>query len=87
MIFSRSDAVIGWAAKLLPQSVFVMYEQIHPDDPFGRVMQNHFLKLNSAIHALKQYPDTVAQTQRFIQKVCLKLMFHTHFIFEYYVAM
>uniref|UniRef100_A0A8C1VJD4 tRNA wybutosine-synthesizing protein 4 n=1 Tax=Cyprinus carpio TaxID=7962 RepID=A0A8C1VJD4_CYPCA len=39
-----SDAVIGWAAKLLPQSVFVMYEQIHPDDPFGRVMQNHFLK-------------------------------------------
>uniref|UniRef100_A0A8C1KWK6 tRNA wybutosine-synthesizing protein 4 n=1 Tax=Cyprinus carpio TaxID=7962 RepID=A0A8C1KWK6_CYPCA len=63
-----SDAVIGWAAKLLPQSVFVMYEQIHPDDPFGRVMQNHFLKLNSTIHALKQYPDTVAQTQRFIQK-------------------
>uniref|UniRef100_A0A673ICS7 tRNA wybutosine-synthesizing protein 4 n=1 Tax=Sinocyclocheilus rhinocerous TaxID=307959 RepID=A0A673ICS7_9TELE len=73
-----SDAVIGWAAKLLPQSVFVMYEQIHPDDPFGRVMQNHFLKLNSTIHALKQYPDTVAQTQRFIQKgwekcVCLDM--------------
>uniref|UniRef100_A0A672TCF5 tRNA wybutosine-synthesizing protein 4 n=1 Tax=Sinocyclocheilus grahami TaxID=75366 RepID=A0A672TCF5_SINGR len=73
-----SDAVIGWAAKLLPQSVFVMYEQIHPDDPFGRVMQNHFLKLNSTIHALKQYPDTVTQTQRFIQKgwekcVCLDM--------------
>ncbi|RXN29035.1 tRNA wybutosine-synthesizing 4 [Labeo rohita] len=73
-----SDAVIGWAAKLLPQSMFVMYEQIRPDDPFGRVMQNHFLKLNSTIHALKQYPDTVAQTHRFIQKgwekcVCLDL--------------
>uniref|UniRef100_A0A673HFJ6 Leucine carboxyl methyltransferase 1 n=1 Tax=Sinocyclocheilus rhinocerous TaxID=307959 RepID=A0A673HFJ6_9TELE len=64
-----SDAVIGWAAKLLPQSMFVMYEQIHPDDPFGRVMQNHFLRLNSTIHALKHYTDTVAQTQRFIQKV------------------
>ncbi|XP_077072010.1 tRNA wybutosine-synthesizing protein 4 [Siphateles boraxobius] len=73
-----SDAVIGWTAKLLPQSMFVMYEQIHPDDPFGRVMQNHFLKLNSSIHALKQYPHTVAQTQRFIQKgwekcVCLDM--------------
>ncbi|XP_016355052.1 tRNA wybutosine-synthesizing protein 4-like, partial [Sinocyclocheilus anshuiensis] len=59
VIFSRSDAVIGWAAKLLPQSMFVTYEQIHPDYPFGRVMQNHFLRLNSTIHALKQYPDTV----------------------------
>ncbi|KAG1946012.1 tRNA wybutosine-synthesizing protein 4 [Pimephales promelas] len=73
-----SDAVIGWTAKHFPQSMFVMYEQIHPDDPFGRVMQNHFLKLNSSIHALKQYPDTVAQTQRFIQKgwekcVCLDM--------------
>ncbi|XP_056611537.1 tRNA wybutosine-synthesizing protein 4 [Triplophysa dalaica] len=73
-----SDAVIGWAARLLPQSVFVMYEQIHPDDPFGRVMQNHFLKLNSTIHALKQYPDSFAQTQRFIQKgwdkcICLNM--------------
>ncbi|ROL55070.1 tRNA wybutosine-synthesizing protein 4 [Anabarilius grahami] len=73
-----SDAVIGWTAKLFPQSMFVMYEQIHPDDPFGRVMQNHFLKLNSTIHALKQHPHTVAQTQRFIQKgwekcVCLDM--------------
>nr|XP_055071846.1 tRNA wybutosine-synthesizing protein 4 [Misgurnus anguillicaudatus] len=73
-----SDAVIGWAAKLLPQSLFVMYEQIHPDDPFGLVMQNHFLKLNSTIHALKQYPDSNAQTQRFIQQgwekcVCLDM--------------
>lgn len=63
-----SDAVIGWAARLLPQSMFVLYEQIRPDDPFGRVMQSHFLKLNSKIHSLQQYPDTVAQTQRFIQE-------------------
>ncbi|TRY91864.1 hypothetical protein DNTS_027206 [Danionella cerebrum] len=63
-----SDAVIGWAARALPQSMFVMYEQIRPDDPFGRVMQLHFLKLNSTIHALKQYPDTVTQTHRFIRK-------------------
>uniref|UniRef100_A0A7N9AWE5 tRNA wybutosine-synthesizing protein 4 n=1 Tax=Mastacembelus armatus TaxID=205130 RepID=A0A7N9AWE5_9TELE len=73
-----SDAVISWAAKLLPQSVFVMYEQIHPDDPFGRIMQDHFLKLNSALHALRQYPDTAAQTCRFLdegwdQCVCLDM--------------
>uniref|UniRef100_A0A3B5LII6 tRNA wybutosine-synthesizing protein 4 n=1 Tax=Xiphophorus couchianus TaxID=32473 RepID=A0A3B5LII6_9TELE len=64
----RSDAVIGWAAKRLPQSLFVMYEQICPDDPFGRVMQDHFLKLNSTLHALQQYPDLSAQRQRFLDK-------------------
>ncbi|MEQ2240541.1 hypothetical protein ILYODFUR_016133 [Ilyodon furcidens] len=63
-----SDAVISWAAKLLPQSLFVIYEQIHPEDPFGRVMQDHFLKLNSALHALQQYPDLSAQRRRFLDK-------------------
>ncbi|XP_031729234.1 tRNA wybutosine-synthesizing protein 4 [Anarrhichthys ocellatus] len=72
----RSDAVISWAAKLLPQSLFVMYEQIHPQDPFGRIMQDHFLKLNSTLHALRQYPDAAAQRRRFLDKgweqcVCL----------------
>ncbi|KAI3355652.1 hypothetical protein L3Q82_004244 [Scortum barcoo] len=73
-----SDAVISWAAKLLPQSVFVMYEQIHPHDPFGRIMQEHFLKLNSTLHALQQYPDASAQRRRFLDKgweqcVCLDM--------------
>ncbi|CAJ1078943.1 tRNA wybutosine-synthesizing protein 4 isoform X1 [Xyrichtys novacula] len=73
-----SDAVIRWAAKLLPQSLFVIYEQIHPLDPFGRIMQDHFLKLNSTLHALRQYPDTAAQRRRFLDKgwdqcVCLDM--------------
>ncbi|KAF3694456.1 tRNA wybutosine-synthesizing protein 4 [Channa argus] len=63
-----SDAVISWAAKFLPQSLFVMYEQIRPQDPFGRIMQDHFLKLNSTLHALRQYPDQAAQIHRFLDK-------------------
>ncbi|XP_035030289.2 tRNA wybutosine-synthesizing protein 4 [Hippoglossus stenolepis] len=73
-----SDVVISWAAKLLPQSLFVMYEQIHPHDPFGSIMQDHFHKLNSTLHALRQYPDTAAQRRRFLDKgwdqcVCLDM--------------
>nr|XP_020493507.1 tRNA wybutosine-synthesizing protein 4 isoform X1 [Labrus bergylta] len=73
-----SDAVIRWAAKRLTQSLFVMYEQIHPHDAFGRIMQDHFLKLNSTLHALRQYPDTAAQRHRFLDKgwercVCLDM--------------
>ncbi|KAJ8396314.1 hypothetical protein AAFF_G00018910 [Aldrovandia affinis] len=74
----RSDSVIEWAARSFPQSLFVMYEQVRPHDPFGRVMQDHFLKLNSALNALSHYPDTAAQTQRFIDRgwescVCLDM--------------
>ncbi|XP_036401358.1 tRNA wybutosine-synthesizing protein 4 [Megalops cyprinoides] len=64
----RSDTVIGWAAKKFPESLFVMYEQVRPHDPFGRVMQDHFLKLNSALHALSHYPNTTAQRQRFLDR-------------------
>ncbi|XP_042351118.1 tRNA wybutosine-synthesizing protein 4 [Plectropomus leopardus] len=74
----RSDAVISWAAKLLPQSLFVIYEQIHPHDPFGRIMQDHFVKLNSTLHALRLYPDAAAQRRRLLDKgwercVCLDM--------------
>ncbi|XP_053732634.1 tRNA wybutosine-synthesizing protein 4 [Synchiropus splendidus] len=73
-----SDSVISWTSKLLPHSLFVMYEQIHPNDPFGQVMQEHFLKLNSKIHALLKYPDTAAQMRRFLDRgwdksVCLDM--------------
>ncbi|XP_030283503.1 tRNA wybutosine-synthesizing protein 4 [Sparus aurata] len=73
-----SDAVISWVAKVLPQSLFVVYEQINPHDPFGLIMQDHFLKLNSTLHALRQYPDTAAQRHRFLDKgweqcVCLDM--------------
>nr|XP_015214004.1 PREDICTED: tRNA wybutosine-synthesizing protein 4-like [Lepisosteus oculatus] len=74
----RSDALIGWAAGLLPHAVFVMYEQLRPHDPFGRVMQEHFRRLSSALHALSEYPDTEAQRRRFLDRgwehcVCLDM--------------
>lgn len=71
----RSDAVIRWVAKLLPQSLFVIYEQIHPHDPFGHIMQDHFLKLNSTLHALRQYPDAAAQRHRFLDKASVQTLF------------
>ncbi|NXE57171.1 TYW4 protein, partial [Casuarius casuarius] len=65
---SRSDALIEWAAERFSQACFVLYEQMHPEDPFGRVMQQHFSQLNSTLHSLAQYPDREAQRRRFLQK-------------------
>ncbi|XP_033843088.1 tRNA wybutosine-synthesizing protein 4 [Periophthalmus magnuspinnatus] len=73
-----SDSLIRWAAELLPQSVILIYEQIHPFDPFGQIMQEHFRKLNSALYALNKYPDADAQRRRLLdngweQCVCLDM--------------
>ncbi|XP_023801618.1 tRNA wybutosine-synthesizing protein 4 isoform X2 [Cyanistes caeruleus] len=65
---TRSDALIQWAAEHFPQACFLMYEQVHPEDPFGHVMQQHFSQLNTALHSLAQYPDCEAQQRRFLGK-------------------
>ncbi|NWY07820.1 TYW4 protein, partial [Nothoprocta ornata] len=64
---SRSDALVQWAADCFSQACFVLYEQMHPEDPFGRVMQRHFNQLNSPLHSLAQYPDHEMQRRRFLQ--------------------
>lgn len=33
--------VIRWAAEKFPSALFAVYEQIHPDDPFGRTMMRN----------------------------------------------
>ncbi|NWU73394.1 TYW4 protein, partial [Pterocles burchelli] len=65
---SRSDALLRWAAERFPRACFLLYEQMHPGDPFGRVMQQHFSQLNSALRSLAQYPDCQAQQRRFLEK-------------------
>lgn len=69
MVTCRSDALVQWAARSFSQAWFVLYEQIHPDDPFGCVMRNHFSRLHSQLCSLAQYPDCLAQKTRFLQRV------------------
>uniref|UniRef100_A0A8C0G6Q3 tRNA wybutosine-synthesizing protein 4 n=1 Tax=Chelonoidis abingdonii TaxID=106734 RepID=A0A8C0G6Q3_CHEAB len=68
MEISRSDALIQWAAQHFSCAQFVVYEQMHPEDPFGRIMQQHFSRLNSVLHTLAQYPNCEAQRRRFLQR-------------------
>ncbi|XP_068864492.1 tRNA wybutosine-synthesizing protein 4 [Aphelocoma coerulescens] len=65
---TRSDALIQWAAEHFPQACFLVYEQVHPEDPFGSVMQQHFSQLNCALRSLARYPDCEAQQRRFLGK-------------------
>lgn len=65
----RSDALLSWAAEHFPCAGFLLYEQLCPQDPFGRVMQQHFARLGSALRSLAQYPDCEAQRSRFLAQV------------------
>ncbi|EDO42453.1 predicted protein, partial [Nematostella vectensis] len=63
-----SSAVICWAAKRFDSAVFVSYEQVYPEDPFGVVMINHFNRLGSPLRSITSYPSPQAQVQRYIEK-------------------
>ncbi|KAJ6652299.1 hypothetical protein lerEdw1_012752 [Lerista edwardsae] len=73
MDVERSDALVQWAAKHFSQAWCILYEQIHPGDPFGGVMQRHFHQLNSQLRSLARYPDCEAQRARFLQRPWLVL--------------
>lgn len=62
-----SEALITWAARRFPNALFVVYEQMRPQDAFGQVMQQHFRQLNSPLHGLDRFPDVEAQQRRFLQ--------------------
>uniref|UniRef100_A0A8V5FTZ6 Uncharacterized protein n=1 Tax=Melopsittacus undulatus TaxID=13146 RepID=A0A8V5FTZ6_MELUD len=57
-----------WAAEHFSRACFLLYEQMHPRDPFGQVMQQHFNQLNSTLHSVAEYPDCEAQQKRFLAK-------------------
>lgn len=60
-----STKLIEFIRDFFPNSAFITYEQIKPDDAFGRVMRAHFDKLNSSLKAVCKYSDKEKQSQRY----------------------
>uniref|UniRef100_A0A5F8GBG5 tRNA wybutosine-synthesizing protein 4 n=1 Tax=Monodelphis domestica TaxID=13616 RepID=A0A5F8GBG5_MONDO len=63
---NNAAALLAWASGYFANALFVLYEQIGPHDPFGRVMLQHFQRLNSPLHGLASFPDVAAQRRRFL---------------------
>jgi tRNA wybutosine-synthesizing protein 4 len=63
-----STRVLQWAANgpFTKQLLLATYEQIHPDDPFGRTMMFHLANRGCALLGLLEYPDIPAQRARFL---------------------
>ncbi|XP_047395432.1 tRNA wybutosine-synthesizing protein 4 [Sciurus carolinensis] len=60
-------SLITWAARRFPDALFVIYEQMKPQDAFGHFMLQHFQQLNSPLHGLDRFPDVESQRFRFLQ--------------------
>lgn len=68
-LYFSSSSLIQWAASRFEDATFVTYEQIHPDDGFGIVMQKHFESMNSPLLSLTKFPDLDSQEHRYVSQV------------------
>ncbi|KAF2188236.1 LCM-domain-containing protein [Zopfia rhizophila CBS 207.26] len=67
MNVSDSDSLIRWASTF-SDARFCLLEQYlpqGPNHPFAKTMLNHFNKLQTPIHAVKEYPTLLQQISRF----------------------
>ncbi|KAK9510319.1 hypothetical protein O3M35_005125 [Rhynocoris fuscipes] len=62
----KSTNLICWLQNHIPKATFLIFEQINPDDAFGRVMISHFNKIQSPIKSVQIYKTLGAQIQRYL---------------------
>ncbi|KAG8199400.1 hypothetical protein JTE90_000268 [Oedothorax gibbosus] len=84
MDVESSNSLIKWIQQHFPNSAFVTYEQVCPNDGFGIVMQNHFNVLSCPLKSLPSYPDKESQYSRYTQmgwKLCSSIS-----MFEFFMS-
>jgi len=61
--------LIQWAASKFKDATFVTYEQVHPDDGFGIVMQKHFESISIPVLSHTRFPTLPSQERRYVSRV------------------
>jgi len=62
---SEATRLTQWLARKLEHMVLVDYEQINPNDAFGKIMTSHFRKRNSPLKCVDTFPTIDHHTKRF----------------------
>lgn len=60
-----STRLVEWSAEYFEDVNFVLYEQILPDDAFGRVMMTNIKARGCELLSIHDFPTKEAQMQRF----------------------
>jgi len=59
-----SGKVLQWITNKFPVAAFMSYEQIRPNDPFGKTMIGHFKNKGCPLLSIDEYPDPNSQQLR-----------------------
>lgn len=59
------DRLIEWVGKTFRAAEFVVFEQILPNDPFGKMMLKNISLRGCTLHSIKRYPTLAAQKKRY----------------------
>jgi len=62
----KSDELIRWIGAFMPHSVFVAYEQILPDDAFGKMMLQNLKNRNIELRGVHAHPTVSSQRERYL---------------------
>jgi O-methyltransferase involved in polyketide biosynthesis len=62
----QGDALLQWFARTFAHSAVLTYEQIRPDDAFGRMMLENLARRGCRLETLLRYPSLEAQRQRYL---------------------
>ncbi|CAG8489658.1 2644_t:CDS:2 [Ambispora gerdemannii] len=63
-----SDKIIQWVGDNMQTALFVVYEQILPNDIFGITMLQNLRLRNIELRGIHAYPDLKSQKQRFLTR-------------------
>jgi O-methyltransferase involved in polyketide biosynthesis len=61
-----SNSLLRWVARTFSTAVAVTYEQIRPNDAFGRVMCENLAARGAPLRGLQAHPDIPSQVRRFL---------------------
>lgn len=61
----ESNALLRWITELFEAPHFVIYEQIRPHDPFGKIMARNLEAQGCPLLSLTTFPDPESQKDRF----------------------
>ncbi|KAI7890654.1 S-adenosyl-L-methionine-dependent methyltransferase [Mucor mucedo] len=61
-----TNTILKWITDYMKNTLFALYEQIHPDDAFGKMMIRNLKSRNIDLKGIHAFPDLIHQEKRFL---------------------
>lgn len=61
-----TSTILKWITDHMKNTMFALYEQIHPEDAFGQMMIRNLKSRNIDLKGIHAFPDLLHQEKRFL---------------------